>query len=189
MLPSASNPLVLNIVGHVPSLKNNKLQVTRANGTTAFVPNSEVIGFYKRVSSYCQKQIERQGFDRITFPNPVAVYGEFWFYVANETNISASDADNALTTILDMLQKPRKREPYLWVMDDDKQVLSPKGDAYAVRDRKKEGARVFVWVLDERISRWDNWDIFKGFYLNNRPATGHTHQNSINIDEVLDLLT
>lgn len=161
--------------------------VHNKQGRAIPVSNADVQHFVARVHSACSIQTERQGFDLIPYPTLVALYAEFWFFVANDSQIAASDTDNALTTIQEVLQPSSKKHPYyLNVLANDNLVVSPRSDAYAVRDRNREGARVFVWALNASLDRWANWDLFKAFYL------GYTQpiaeQTDIDLQEILDML-
>lgn len=190
MLPTVSNPLVLNFSGHIPALKNEKVPVTRKNGKPALVSNQTVQTFYKRVQGNCIDQMRRQGFDVIEWPQHVAVYAEFWFYVANKTNIAASDGDNAYTTLQELLQKSAKNKPYIHAIDDDKQVSAFHVETYAVHDKIKEGARLYVWTMEEEDyhDRLHMWEAFFR-YLRKRAFDTPTEQEEVDFDEITNLLT
>jgi hypothetical protein len=182
--PTVDNPLILNIHGHVPALKNEKLlKINTKSGKPVLLSNADVKVFIERVRSTYRPQ-----FDVIPFPVHVAVYAEFWFFVANQTNIAASDGDNAYTTLQELLQKPKKNAPYLHIMDDDKQVTAHHVETYAVRDAAQEGARLFIWAMseDHYQDRDAMWDACKRFRQTYRQQTAN--QVNLDFDEILTLL-
>lgn len=187
--PSSLNPLVLNISGHIPALKNDKvLKTNTRTGKPVLLSNADVKVFLERVVSTLRTQVQRQDFDTIPFPMHTAVYAEFWFFVANETNIAASDGDNAYTTLQELLQKPKKNAPALLVMDDDKQVTTHHVETYAVRDRNREGARLLVWAMsDEEYADRDlMWERCKQFRKSYQQAA--VAAPDVDFDEILTLL-
>jgi hypothetical protein len=152
------------------------------------ISNTTVQTFYRAFHSSGGYQIKRQGFPRLDWPTPVAAFCELWFYSVNDTGIAPSDADNAYTTIQELLSPANKKHPYyLGVLENDKQVVDFRTRKYAVDHEAKEGARLFVWSTKTTGDGFDDLLTFSEFYRNyvNRSS----NQPQTDLDEILTLLT
>jgi len=186
--PTAAAPLVLNFSGHIPALKNQKIPITTKEGKPALISNTTVQTFYRHFFGSGVVQIKRQGFSRLHWPTPVAAFCELWFYSVNDTGIAPSDADNAYTTLQELLIPANKKHPYyLGVIEDDKQVIDFRTRKYAVNSEAKEGARLFIWSTKTTGDGFDDLFAFAEFYRNyvNRSS----NQPQIDLDEILTQLT
>lgn len=187
-LPTIAKPLVLNIAGHVPALKNQKIPITKRDNKPALISNTTVQTFYQSFYASGVSQINRQGFSRIPFEIPVMAFCELWFYVAGERNIAASDADNAWTTIQELLVPNSRKHPYyLGVLEDDDQMLDFRVRKYAVKSTEQEGARIFLWATTTEGDGFDEWDEFKTYYRNRQLIS--RNQPVFDFNEVLTSLS
>lgn len=145
--PTPENPIVLNFIGHIPSLKNRK-QPIRAGKKLKLVPNKVVRDFVNRMKPLLEGQWTKlaaeQGFSLVPLPQRIGVYAEIVFYRNNPKLLPNSDGDNAYTTLQELLAK--------LIIENDKQVGYGSFDVLYTSNRALEHASVFIWVRDETIT-------------------------------------
>lgn len=178
----------MNISGHVPALKNDKTLVGRDSGKPALISNTTVRVFYESFYTSGLKQLQRQGFDRIAWPLPVMIFCELWFFRADDIPIAASDADNAYTTLQELLGPRTKKHPhYLGVVEDDKQIIDFRVRKMTVPSAIQQGGRLFIWSAKATGDGFNEWDQFKEFYRQYKPQQAQAR--SVNFDEILTELS
>ncbi len=187
-LPTTADPLILNVSGHVPALKNEKIPITKKNGKPALISNQTVQVFYESFYSSGLRQVNRQGFSRIPFGTPIAVFCELWFFTVSESQIAPSDGDNAYQTLQELLMPSSKKHPYyLGVADDDKQVVDFRVRKYPVNNRQSEGARLFLWTTKVTGDGFEDWvNFYKTYHY---IVTSPPKQPAVDFDEIPTLFT
>ena len=154
--PKASDPLMFTFVGSVPSLKNGK-EITLANDKVFIRTNQQVYDFYNNNWPLLQQQWQiylDQGYSTLPVNVPMGIY--CLIFRCSRSGVPRQDTDNALTTLQEVFGASRKmrKKGYksIPVVTDDRQFMSPHADTMTVIAPSSEGARVYLWALDDRLS-------------------------------------
>lgn len=187
--PTPTNPLILRYRGHIPALKNDKNLVPSKDGKSRIIPSQEVEQFFARCKSM-KRQVERQGFSCMAFPQPVAAYVEIGFFTSHKYGMSLSDGDNAYTTLCETWQHPAHAKgsgPVLAVIENDRQVVDWHPIVTSVPRRELEGATAYLWAISRDTPWWPQRVEFMTAYMAGKFALDVHEDGTLTFDEIDDL--